>query len=223
MAESKIFKLVPGVDCDSVGLAVEGFLRERKGLYVEGVKVPEGYFVQAKEPTTWKKFAGMDTSVQVRIIPTADMINVEVGTGKWIEKAGLATAGMIFFAPLAVTTAIGAWWQKKLPGEIFEQIEKFLMSGGQNVYVTMSPRQELTDDQCVCPQCKAINRKGQKFCSSCGSKLGAQCPHCLADIPFGVKFCPECGQLTQITYTCPSCGATLREGAKFCAECGTRV
>ena len=33
MAESKIFRLIDGIDCDNVGRAVEAFLRDRKNLY----------------------------------------------------------------------------------------------------------------------------------------------------------------------------------------------
>lgn len=223
MAESKIFKLIDGIECEDVGRAVEAFLRDRKHLYTEGVKVPEGYFVQAKEETKWKKFTGMDASVQVRIIPTGDMVNIDIGTGKWVEKAGIAAAGMVVFAPLAVTAAIGAWNSKKLPQEIFDYIEHFIMSGGRNVSVSMSINQALKEDQIACPVCKAVNQKGQKFCSACGAKLGAECPHCHSEIPQGVRFCPNCGQPATMVRVCVSCGAQLEGGAKFCASCGTPV
>lgn len=220
MAESKIFKLINGLDCEDVGHAVEAFLRDRKNLYTEGTRVPEGYFIQAKEDVQWKKWTGMDASVQVRIIPTGDMVSIEVGTGKWVEKAGIATVGMVVFAPLAATAALGAWNQKKLPQEIFNYVEQFIMSGGHNVSVSMSMHQGLKEDQVTCPACKAVNAKGQKFCSACGAKLGAECPHCHASIPIGVKFCPNCGQSTTVEHICPSCGAHMEEGAKFCANCG---
>lgn len=223
MSESKIFKLVEGVDCDSVGRAVESFLRDRKRLYTEGIRTPEGYFVQAKEATTWKSIAGMDASVQVRIIPTADMVVVEAGTGKWVEKAGIAAAGVVFFAPLAVTAAMGAWSQKKLPQEIFAFVEQFILSGGKNVNISMSMHQGMPDNQVVCPSCKAINQKDQKFCIACGSKLGSECPKCHTSVPFGVKFCPECGNSLDIVKTCAVCGNTLEPCAKFCANCGSPV
>lgn len=223
MAESKIFKLIDGVDCEAVGRAVEGFLRDRKNLYTEGVRVPEGYFVQAREETKWKKWTGMDASVQVRIIPTGDMVSVEVGTGKWVEKAGVATVGVMVFAPLAATAAIGAWGQKKLPQEIFNYVEQFILSGGRSVTVSMSSTQGLKENQVICPACKAVNQKGQKFCSACGARLDAECPHCHSAIPIGVKFCPECGQPTAVTHVCSSCGEKLAEGAKFCPNCGTPV
>lgn len=223
MAESKIFKLLDGISCEDVGRAIEGFLRDHKKLYTEGVKVPEGYFIQAKESATWKKFTGMDASVQVRVIPTGDMVNVEVGTGKWVEKAGVAAVGMVVFAPLAATAALGAWNQKKLPKEIFDFVEQFIMSGGRSVSISMSMNQPLNEDQITCPACKAVNQKGQKFCMSCGAKLGSECPHCHSPIPFGVKFCPNCGQSTEIVHICPSCGTQVDEGVKFCANCGAAM
>lgn len=51
-----------------------------------------------------------------------------------------------------------------------------------------------TDQQLVCPQCKAETH-GAKFCPECGHRLAAAeaCPQCKATLPPGAKFCPECG------------------------------
>ena len=55
MAESKVFKLIEGLDAAKVGRGIEHFLRDKKNLIVEGTPTPEGYFVQAKEESNWKK------------------------------------------------------------------------------------------------------------------------------------------------------------------------
>lgn len=227
MAESKVFSLVDGVDCDMVGRAVEVFLRDKKKLTTEGTKTPEGYFIQAKEAEGgWKKIAGMSLATQVQIIEAGNTITVNVGEGKWSDKAGAAAVGMVLFAPLAVTAAIGAVGQKKLPEEIFNCIEQFIMSGGKSVVVSMGASRALKENQVLCPKCKTANEKGTKFCDSCGAPLSNQCPKCHANVALGKKFCPECGATMAEEakgITCPSCGATVAAGKKFCPDCGASV
>ena len=125
MTESKVFRLPEGIDASSVGKEVENFLRSNKNLTTEGTKTPDGYFVQAKEPegSGWKQLAGMTMAIQVQVVEISDTITVNIGNGKWSDKVGAGAVGVVLFAPLAVTAAVGAYNQKKLPGEIFDHIE----------------------------------------------------------------------------------------------------
>ncbi|MBU3181834.1 zinc ribbon domain-containing protein [Clostridium psychrophilum] len=221
MADSKLFKLVDCVDIESLGRGIEGFLRDKKNLYAEGMKTPEGYLIQAKQADGWKKFVGMDSAIQVQLFLSGDMVTVNVGSGKWIDKAGAATVGMLIFAPLAVTAAIGAFAQKKLPDEVFTFIEQFLMSGGKNVTISMGANKTLKSNEILCPNCKAPNLSTSKFCDSCGSKLALECPNCKSSVPQGTKFCPECGSSMIIKHECSNCHCELEASTKFCPECGT--
>ncbi|HSD46721.1 MAG TPA: SPFH domain-containing protein, partial [Pyrinomonadaceae bacterium] len=46
----------------------------------------------------------------------------------------------------------------------------------------------------ACPSCGNKNAPGAKFCTECGTKLGAAtCPNCKAEVPANAKFCNECG------------------------------
>jgi membrane protease subunit (stomatin/prohibitin family) len=46
----------------------------------------------------------------------------------------------------------------------------------------------------ACPGCGHKNNPGAKFCTECGTKLGAAtCPNCKAEVPPSAKFCNECG------------------------------
>lgn len=226
MADSKIFKLLDNVDADMVARGIEAFLRDKKKLTAESLKTPEGWLIQAKQSEGWKKFAGMDTAIQVQLMPTGELLTVNIGSGKWIDKAGAATVGMILFAPLAVTAAIGAWGQKKLPDELFEFIEHFIQSGGKSALMTMGASQALKDGEVLCPNCHIANTRGQKFCSSCGTKMTDICPNCHSDVPLGMKFCPECGasvEKRQECFICTACGSPLPDGTRFCPQCGAPV
>jgi RNA polymerase subunit RPABC4/transcription elongation factor Spt4 len=223
MADSRMFKLDSEVDVEKLGRGIEGFLRDKKNLSAEGIKTNEGYLVQAKQAESWKKFIGMDSAIQIQIIPTGDMITVNIGAGKWIDKAGAATVGMLLFAPLAVTAAIGAYSQNKLPEEIFNFIEQFLLSGGKSVTFSMSASQALKSNEVLCPGCKAPNPSTSRFCVSCGSKLALECPNCHSFVLQGTKFCSECGSAITIKHECPTCHESVSQGTKFCPECGTSI
>lgn len=127
MADSKVFPLKARISVDDIARTVEDFLRDEKGLTVEGFASANGYLIQAKESSTWKKLTGLGNALQVQIIPgEAREVLVNIGMGKWVDKVGAAAVGALFFMPLLVTSAFGAYTQNKLPDEIFEQIENFL-------------------------------------------------------------------------------------------------
>lgn len=75
----------------------------------------------------------------------------------------------------------------------------------------------------ICAKCSTQNPTTNKFCLSCGAKLGVAttpCPNCKADVPEGTKFCPECGKPMVATKKCGSCGADAPTTSKFCPSCG---
>lgn len=225
MADSKVFHITEAITAESVGREVEAFLQGEKGMVTQGLASPDGYLVQAKEESSWKNFAGLGKALQVQIIPSGDSeLIVNIGQGKWADKAGAAVLGSILFAPLAITAAVGAYNQSKLPDEIFACIEKFIMSGGRSVRRNVSFA-KMEAGQIKCPACGAVNEKVKKFCSSCGGKLSNECPSCGASVPPGKKFCPECGSpMNKVkANACPSCGMPVPEGQKFCPECGASM
>lgn len=49
----------------------------------------------------------------------------------------------------------------------------------------------------ICPDCKASNSSGMKFCNSCGRSLANVCPRCSKTSPEGSAFCGHCGAAMQ--------------------------
>jgi predicted amidophosphoribosyltransferase len=233
MSDSKVFNIVgSGVTVEGMAKALSGFLDEKKGLISEIVNTPQGIIVQAKGKDKWKKFVGMDSSLQVQFYDQGESVVVNVGSGKWIDKAGAATIGAIVFAPLMVTAAIGAWNMKKMPEEIFNFLEKYVISGGKTAAITMTTSDSITDSDVICPKCKSKNKVGVKFCGVCGEKMTFECPVCGVQILPGAVFCNSCGaniedQMQKARnasiITCEKCGAVIPSGAKFCPECSERV
>jgi len=223
MSNSKLFKLIEGVTIDMITNGIEAFLRDKKNLQCEGMKTSQGFMLQAKQNDSWKKVIGMDSAIQIQLIPAGDMLSIDIGSGKWVDKAGAATIGMLIFAPLAITAAIGAWNQNKLPNEIFNFVEQFIMSGGKTISVSVNTGSAIQQGEVMCPNCHTANPSDSKFCVSCGTKLGLECPSCSKPIPKGVKFCPECGSPTTIKHLCPNCNTEISDGQKFCPDCGTKI
>ena len=47
---------------------------------------------------------------------------VEIGAGKWVDKAAVGTVSLFILWPLAITAGMGAWEQMKLPERIFDYV-----------------------------------------------------------------------------------------------------
>lgn len=223
MAESRVFRKAEGITIEGIGRSVQNFLRSSKGLVVQGGKAGEGYVVQAKEDDSWKKVAGMSSAIEVQISDTGSGILVNIGNGQWSDKIGAGVLGWFVFAPLAVTAIVGSVQQKKLPGEIFDHIERYVASGGNDLYLG-TDFVNASNGNIICPHCKNEVPAGNAFCTSCGKPLTRKCPSCNEDIALNMAFCPKCGadMNREKTVNCISCGAQLPVGSLFCKICGAK-
>lgn len=225
MADSRLFVKRDGVTIEGIGRYLQNFLHNSKGLTVQGGKVNDtGYVVQAMQQSSWRKISGMDTAIEVQISDVGNNILVNIGSAKWADKVGAGVLGFFVFAPLAVTAAVGSYQQTKLPGEIFDQIERYIMSGGQDIYAGINMA-SVTNGMQICPKCRSEVPQGKQFCINCGASLSATCPSCGASMPLGIKFCAACGKSMDIvkSVACPSCGAECGESSAFCNRCGTKL
>ena len=191
MAESKIYRFPAELSYARLGDAIVVWLRDRKKMVAEGVSAPNGYLVQAKAPKTWKKFVGMDAATQVQLIPGGDQLVVNIGAGRWADKAAYMGAGLIVFLPLAIPAAAGAVMQGHLPLEIFDFVDRYIVSGGvTSMTVSLTPG---LGTSVPCPTCAALNDPDSRFCRGCGAKLALECRQCGAPISHGASFCHNCG------------------------------
>ena len=180
MADARVYKLGT-LTLNDVARELEGYLRLQKSLETEGVAQAENvYFIQARQTDGWKKFAGMDKAVQIKLTVHEDHLTVDIGAGRWVDKLGAATVGYLIFAPLMITAAIGAIGQEKLPQEIFSFVERLTMLRGQpamNIMET-APANAVS----VCAVCHSPLPAGARFCEGCG-----------AEVSGSARFCSGCG------------------------------
>ena len=193
MKESRVFER-NGVTAEQAAEAVSTFLRGEKGMEVQSVATPNGYLIQAAQADTLRAISGMKLATTVELNVTGSQLNVTLGEGQWADKLGAGAVGLFFLWPLAVTAGIGAYKQKKLPGEIFDVIYRCTTGEPTCSPTGGAPVRTVSAAQMVCPQCGAAVSGDAKFCSVCGAKLQCTCPNCGAAVKAGSKFCSECGQ-----------------------------
>lgn len=193
MNESRVFML-NGTEVSQIVTRLENFFRTEKGMEVQSSQTTDGYVIQASQPKDgWKTLTGMRLALTVQMAVMGDKLNVSIGEGQWSDKIGAGAIGLFVAWPLAITAGMGAFKQKKLPGEVFQVIENAIMTGGKPVVVT-GAGQTVAAGMIVCPNCKAQLSADAKFCDHCGTKLGRKCPNCGAVVKPGSAFCSECGE-----------------------------
>jgi hypothetical protein len=78
--------------------------------------------IQVKRRGGWRDFVGMSTSLNIVFNQSGDTLVVEIGAGKWIDKAAAGVVSIVILWPLAITAGFGAWEQMKMPDRIFDFI-----------------------------------------------------------------------------------------------------
>ncbi len=188
----------------NVAYALSEYLDAKQNMITQTMRTKGGYSVQCKGDANaeWTRFIGLDAAVNINLIPMGDELVVEIGTGRWIEKLGIAAVGSLMFTPLLVTSGIGAIRQLALPNDIFNFISNYL--GAEPV----QPEKRMPERK-VCPVCGKENELDSLFCSACGSKF---------EEPEEQPAEPE----PQID-VCPTCGYSLSGTETFCPKCGTKI
>lgn len=81
-----------------------------------------GVLIQVRQQGGWRALVGMQTALNVILYKDGDEITVEIGAGQWLDKAAAGVVSLFVLWPLAVTAAIGAWNQMKMPERIFGRV-----------------------------------------------------------------------------------------------------
>ena len=82
----------------------------------------DSVLLQIKKRGSWRDLVGMATSLNIVFHSGEDTLTVEIGAGKWIDKAAVGTVSLLILWPLAITAGMGAWEQMKMPERIFDYV-----------------------------------------------------------------------------------------------------
>jgi hypothetical protein len=125
MTQSKSFPC-PGSRFPEVITSTQSWLLG-EGFKCQKLQTPDGgTLLQIERVGGWRKFVGMSTALNIVFHQVENSVNVEIGAGRWIDKAATGAVAYFLLWPLAVAAGIGAWQQLKMPERVFEQIAKFL-------------------------------------------------------------------------------------------------
>jgi hypothetical protein len=94
---------------------------------VQTLKTEEGNsLIQIEKRGGWRKVVGMSTALNIVFQPVENILNVEIGAGRWLDKAAAGAISMVILWPLLVTAGIGAFQQMGMPDKIYGRIEYLL-------------------------------------------------------------------------------------------------
>lgn len=78
---------------------------------------------------SWQQWLGLDKAISVRFSPVGtNRVTVEIGGGKWVDKALSATVHVFLLSPLALLSGLGAIQQAKLLKDARRVIETYFYS-----------------------------------------------------------------------------------------------
>ena len=99
---------------------VKGWL-DSQGFDTQQVSADDqSLLIQIKKRGGWRDLVGMATSLNILFHHNADTLTVEIGAGKWVDKAAVGAVSVVILWPLAITAGMGAWEQMKMPDRIFD-------------------------------------------------------------------------------------------------------
>lgn len=246
MPEQRLFH-APSLNMPHLSQALADWYRSQR-FEVQLLEAPGGGMVlQARQEEAWRSVLGMSATLNILMRHQADgNLVVEIGAGKWFDKAAAAGVGMFVLWPMLLTAGYGAWQQSKLPQRTFEFIQNFLATGG-SISADMAVMQAAQMEQArrvmggmqapaapgmAAPGMPAPGMPAPQYASAPAPYAPAPpAPPVPPAIPTpitplhgeGVSGMapplPEGGA----PRFCSECGGKLSETAKFCSQCGTKV
>lgn len=196
--EQQVFQ-APNLRLDHLAQAIGDWYRAQK-FDVQVLPVPgEGMVVQAKQQEGWRNALGMSSTLNIGLRYKESTLIVEIGAGKWADKAIAGGVGALLVWPLFFTAAYGAWKQSNLPRQTFEFIHAFISgSVPQNPYQNPYQQNPYQNQQNPYqnppnpppppsaappqPDHAPTKQAARRFCESCGSPVSPT-----------AKFCAGCG------------------------------
>ncbi|MCS7351818.1 MAG: zinc ribbon domain-containing protein [Anaerolineae bacterium] len=204
MSDQRVFH-APNLNMGQLVQALSDWYRAQK-FDVQVLDLPQGgVVIQARQEEAWRTLMGVSSALNVVLRRQGENLMVEVGAGKWVDKAIAAGAGLFLLWPLLFTAAYGAWRQSKLPQRTFEFIQQFIATGAA-----------LPADTAA--WLAGRYQEAQRYAGETPAPPPPTVSPTLVPTPVSGEAAPA------MAYRfCPNCGAELPPGARFCPSCGMRL
>lgn len=185
-----------------------------------------GLFLEIRRPSHLVAHAtGKGAALNVWLTPEPVGFRLQVGTGRWGDKAAGAVEWLLA-TPALVTEGYAAFQQSQLDERVLRVVDQ-LVAQGAGVPVDRAPAPVPAGGACAA--CATPMPFGARFCPRCGrdahARVGVACADCRAPLALEARFCPSCGRrITEGTAerasACTRCSMPLDPGARFCPSCG---
>ncbi len=181
MAKSVYYAIPPHFDVMALAVSIAHFLEHKEKLETQILNYGMQLVVQAREDRTWKKAMAMDKAAMVRITYMGAGLSIQVGAGKWLDKAVGLGVGAVFW-PALLPVAIGIVGQRQLPERILWHVQSYMheLCSGYPPMPTAPPPpppETVHLPEAAPPSPKAAGH----FCTCCGAALkkrARRCPYC---------------------------------------------
>jgi hypothetical protein len=118
--------LAPSVDFARLAEALESWFLSQSFHCQVLTTEDGGLLLQVEKQGGWRKFIGMSTALNVMLRRREQQLEVEIGAGRWLDKGVAAGVSLVVLWPLAVTAAMGAWDQAKMPQRVFDFVAQYV-------------------------------------------------------------------------------------------------
>ena len=205
MSEQRMFH-APNLNMGQLVQALAEWYRAQK-FDVQVLDLPQGgVVIQARQEEAWRSLMGISSALNVVLRRQGEHLVVEVGAGKWVDKAIAAGAGLFVLWPLLFTAAYGAWRQSKLPQRTFEFIQQYIATGAA-----------LPADTAA--WLAGRYQEAQRY----AGEAAPSPPPAVSPTPVPTPVSAGGSPAPRAYRFCPSCGAELPSGARFCPSCGAKL
>lgn len=160
MPDMRKYTLPSAFDLHSFSNSLLQYMNNELKLETQLLSGDNAVILQGREANNVKRYIGMDKAITIQVSISDQLLSIEAGQGKWIDKAAGAAVAWLLFWPAAVTAAIGTFQQAQLPGKIFTFIED---------YISLSRRE--SQPKKTCGHCGTLMNADDIFCRSCGERI----------------------------------------------------
>src|SRR6266849_2292159 len=98
MSQSRSFSC-PRSRFQNLLLSTEGWLASEGFKHQQLQTEDGGILVQIEKAGRWRKVVGMSTALNIVFHQVDNTVNVEIGTGRWIDKAAVGTVSLFILWP----------------------------------------------------------------------------------------------------------------------------
>jgi hypothetical protein len=177
MPETRTFQ-APEIDVNDLASSLHDWYQFQR-FTVQILDVHGGGILVQASKSGWRNAVGMSSALNVVLRQNGSALFVEIGAGKWLDKAAVGVVSLFILWPLLVTTAWGSWRQSQLPKQTYDFIQQFITMRCTPQYVSSTqsspsqpnPSADSTDSFKFCPACGNSVSESDRFCSKCGHTL----------------------------------------------------